>query len=313
MADEVVITPEDTTHDGCPLLTKTRIVSATKGVCSTVEWEVRNAAGVAMNLGDWLCADSDGDGTVDPSETDPGSVPYPLCGQVVARFADAVCPTLIYQSVGYSPDPVAGIVKFDLPTDMLNLPGIYQMEVGISKQTDTDVYKYMYIDKGILSVERSLFGSTDPQDLIGPPTIKEIRIALRDSVTENNLLDDVEFDDTEIIQALARPIRQWNETPPPIAYFDGRTFPFYENWLKATIGILMKSAAYWYERNRMAATHGGVSVDDRNKMQPYMLMAQELTQGWEKFIQAKKVSINAANAFGFVSSPYTSPYNRNRW
>lgn len=309
MADPI-ITAEDSTHDGCPLLTKTRIITATKGVCSVIEWEVRDKNGNPMNLGDWLCKDTDGDGTVDTDETDPGSVPYPLCGQVVGRMADAVCPSLIYQSVGYSPDPDNGIVRVAVPTDLLDKPGVYLLEIGISQQTDTDEYQFMYIDKGILSVERSLFGSTEPEDLLGPPTIKEIRIALRDSVRENNLINDVEFDDTEILEALARPIRQWNETPPPIAFFDGRSFPFYENWLKATVGLLMKSAAYWYERNRMASSHGGVSVDDRNKMQPYMLMAQDLVTGWEKFIRSKKVSINANAAYGVMSSPYTSPYRR---
>jgi hypothetical protein len=191
-----------------------------------------------------------------------------------------------------------------LPADLVAYPGLYLMQVGISAQTSADVYTLKYIDKGILSIERSLFGSVDLGDLLGPPTLQEIRIALRDSGLENSLLSDVEFDDTEILHALARPLRQWNETPPPIAYFDSRSFPYHEHWLKATMALLMRSAAYWYERNRLATSAGGVTVDDKNKMQTYMLMAQGIYKEWEQFIIDKKVSINVARCYGIVSSPY---------
>lgn len=308
MPDDLVLTADDSTNDGCPLLTKTRIITATKGLCSTVEWEVRDKNGQPMNLGDWLCADEDGDGEVDSSETDPESTPYPLCGQVIFRWADAASPGFIFQAIGWSPDPEAGIVRVTLPSDLVQYPGLYLQQVGISEQTDTDVYTLRYIDKGILSIERSLFGSTEPSDLLGPPTLQEIRIALRDSGLENSLLNDVEFDDTEILHALARPLRQWNETPPPVAFHDSRSFPYHENWLKATMALLMRSAAYWYERNRLATSAGGVTVDDRNKMQTYMLMAESLYKQWEQFIIDKKVSINVSRMYGEVSSPYSGQW-----
>lgn len=306
MPDEIILTADDTTSDGCPLLTKTRTVSGNKGLCSTVEWEVRDKNGQPLNLGDWICADTDGDGDIDSSEVEPDSEPYPLCGQVLFRFADAASPSYVYQAVGWSPDPEAGIVRATLPADLVAYPGLYLMQIGISQQVSTDVYQLVYIDKGILSVERSLFGSVELGDLLGPPTLQEIRIALRDSGLENSLLNDVEFDDTEILVALARPLRQWNETPPPIAYFDSRSFPYHENWLKATMALLMRSAAYWYERNRLSTSAGGVTVDDRNKMQTYMMMAESLYKQWEQFIIDKKVSINVARCYGVVSSPYTN-------
>jgi hypothetical protein len=297
---EIVISAEDTTNEGCPIATKTRIVFGTKGVCSTLEWEIRNKAGEPVNLSEWLCADADGDGTVD----DTGVEPYPLCGQVIVRFADAAMPTYIFQAIGWSPDPAAGIIRVTLPTDLVQYPGVYIMNVGISEQTDTDVFQLRLIDTGILSLERSLFGATLIQDLVGPPTIQEMRIALRDSVSENSLLNDVEFDDAEIVNALARPLRQWNETPPPVAYFDSRQFPFHENWLKASMSLLMRSAAYWYERNRLAASHGGITVDDKNKMQTYMLMADQLYKEWQQFIIDQKVAINIASCYGMVGSRY---------
>jgi hypothetical protein len=303
MPDEIILTADDSTNEGCPLLTKTRVIIATKGLCSVVEWQVRDKSGQPMDLGDWICADSDGDSEYDESELE-SSEPYPLCGQVIFRFADAASPSYVYQAIGWSPDPETGIVRVQLPADLVAYPGLYLMQVGISAQTSADVYTLKYIDKGILSIERSLFGSVDLGDLLGPPTLQEIRIALRDSGLENSLLSDVEFDDTEILHALARPLRQWNETPPPIAYFDSRSFPYHEHWLKATMALLMRSAAYWYERNRLATSAGGVTVDDKNKMQTYMLMAQGLYKEWEQFIIDKKVSINVARCYGIVSSPY---------
>lgn len=305
MPDDIILTVDDATNDGCPLLTKTRIITATKGLCSTIEWQVRDKNGQPMDLGDWICADSDGDSEYDQSEID-SSEPYPLCGQVIFRFADAAIPSYIFQAIGYSTDTAQGIVRVQLPADLVAYPGVYLMQVGISEQTSPDVYSLKYIDKGILSIERSLFGSIELGDLLGPPTIQEIRIALRDSGLENSLLGDVEFDDTEILHALARPLRQWNETPPPIAYYDSRSFPYHEHWLKATMALLMRSAAYWYERNRLATSAGGITVDDRNKMQSYMLMAQGIYKEWEQFIIDKKVSINVARCYGSIGSPYSS-------
>lgn len=305
MPDEFALIPEDASNNGCPLLTKTRVIEATKGVCSTVVWEVRDRNGQPLDLGDYLCNDADGDSVPDDSESDPGSVPFPLCGQVVVRFADAVSPGTIFQAIGWTEDADSGVIKVELPSQLVQYPGVYTMEVAISQQVSEGVYKLLYIDRGIVSVERSLFGSTDLGDLLGPPTIKEIRIAMRDSGLENSLLNDVEFDDTEILHALARPLRQWNETPPPVAYYDSRSFPFHEHWLKATMALLMRSAAFWYERNRLAATHGGVTVDDRNKMQPYLTMSQLMYKEWEDFIINQKVAINVANCYGAVGSPYS--------
>lgn len=304
MADPtpIILTPEQATNEGCPLLTKTRVIITQRGLCATVQWEFRDKDGQPMDLSDWLCTDADGDSVAD----DLDSSPSPLCGQVIARFGDAVAPGVVYQAIGWSPDPAAGIVKFELPESMVNLTGVYSLQIAITQQYDTDMYKIMAIDKGLLSIEPGLFGSLDSaEDFTGPPTLSEIRIALRDTGMENSLLNDVEFDDTEIIAAIQRPIRQWNETPPPVASYDGRSFPYHEHWLKATMALLMKSAAYWYERNRLAASAGGVSIDDRNKMQTYMVMAQELYQEWQTFILETKVSINAARAMGTVSSPYT--------
>ena len=305
MPDDIILTADDSTNDGCPLLTKTRIITATKGLCSIIEWQVRDKNGQPMDLGDWICADEDGDGEVDESETDPESTPYPLCGQVIFRFADAASPSYVFQAIGWSPDPETGIVRVQLPSELVEYAGVYLMQVGISAQTSVDEYTLKYIDKGILSIERSLFGTVELDGLLGPPTLQELRIALRDSGLENSLLNDVEFDDTEILHALARPLRQWNETPPPVAYFDSRSFPYHEHWLKATMALLMRSAAYWYERNRLATSAGGVTVDDRNKMQPYMLMAQGVYKEWEQFIIDKKVSINASQCYGSIGSPYS--------
>jgi hypothetical protein len=299
-----VISYEDSLHDGCPILTKGRVIVTSVGVCATIEWQVRNRDGTPFDLSEYICEDADGDSVPDSSSSEPDP-PYPLCGQIIFRFADAVMPDIIHQIIGYAVDVDNGIVRVDLTETLVQYSSVYLMDIAVSEQFDTNQYRIVHIDKGMLSVERGLFVPVDTfRAYYGPPTIQELRIALRDSGLENSLLNDVEFDDTEIVYALARPIRQWNETPPPVAFYAARDFPFHEHWLKATMALLMRSAAYWYERNRLASTHGGVTVDDRNKMQTYMVMAQSLYKEWEEFIISKKVSINVAGCYGSVGSPY---------
>jgi hypothetical protein len=89
-----------------------------------------------------------------------------------------------------------------------------------------------------------------------------------------------------------------------VAYFSTRNFPYHDNWLKATISNLMKIAAVWYERNRLQATHGGITVDDRDKLNPYLQVSMQLQEEWKEFVMWKKVQINAGLAVGIVGSPY---------
>lgn len=151
-----------------------------------------------------------------------------------------------------------------------------------------------------LYVKRSL---TSLEDGNRPITIPEIRMALRDtSPSYNSLLEDLEFSDEEIVYAITRPVEEWNETPPLLDTYTTGTFPFREFWRKATIGYLLKTAAYHYQRNYVPYNAGGISFDDKNKAPQYFQSGEQALQEWRAFILAKKREINMGLAFGTMGS-----------
>ena len=301
MAESIrTITPDDDTHNDCPVLTKTRMVSVNKGVAACISWEVRDRAGSPLDLCECLptcCAGSSSSSESSDPDLSADSE------RIAFRFTEALGQgTEVCDVTGTCVDAANGLVSACLPAAVYNNPGIYQQEVGIFDEAGI----LSVTDKGWISVERGLFGAA--VSTIGPVTLNEVRIQLRDTMFENDLLDAVEFDDTEIIHSIMRPIREWNEKPPPVAVFSTQTFPYHDHWLKAIIANLMKIAAVWYERNRLPASHGGITVDDRSKMNPYFSVAKMLEEEWHDFIITKKVQINAGLAMGQVQSTYGIGY-----
>ena len=287
MANEV--SPVDDNYNDCPVITKTRVVSVAKGVCDTVVWEIRDRNGAVVDVSSYL---------------DVGNPPTADDGQVIFRFNDATGSTnLIHQVIGYTEstaDAQVGKVKVSLTNALVNDAGIYSFEVGITDKNNSSAL--VVVDRGMLSVERGFFGNAG--NVSGPPTIGEIRMQLRDTQIENDLWDDVEFDDAEILWSLARPIREWNETPPNVKHYTSQNFPFHHYWLIACTANLLKIAASWYQRNHLPASHGGITVDDKNKANPYLQVAMQLQGEWQDFIKTKKVELNAALVYGRVDSPY---------
>jgi len=272
--DTVRRTAEDALHLDCPILNKIRAVTVDEGGFATIEWQLRKANGQ----------------------------PIVLCGsvnQIIFRFTDGTgVDSQIVQAIGSVVDSEQGLVQCELPEALVANSGLFLLNIGV---TDS-LGRVWAQDKGFLSVERGLFG--DISNLLGPPTLGELRLVLRDTLLENNLLDDVEYDDSELFFAIVRPVQEWNETPPPVAYFDTRSFPYRDAWINAIVSKLLKTAAVWYERNRLAVSHGGINVDDKNKLNPYLLLAQQFEAQWKQFIVSKKVELNVSMSYGSVGSGY---------
>ena len=128
---------------------------------------------------------------------------------------------------------------------------------------------------------------------------------LRDTVTENDLLDDVEYDDAEILFAVVQPVREWNEAPPPVAFFNCATFPYKHHWMKAITAELMRTAANHYLRNKMQSNQAGLALNDRDKNREYLELSQLYRQEWKDFVTREKIRINANLAMGTVLSDYS--------
>ena len=266
------VSPDDSSHNGCPVLGKTRHVSISEGQTATVSWPLRDRKGNTISLGACVTSSSSSLSGDD--------------SKILVRIADAICPSTIYQVVGSVSDFSDGIVTFEIPDGVAEVAGIYQMEIGVIDANG----KMISSEKGYISVERGLFG--DITNLTGPPTIEEIRLQLRDTLLENDLIGDVEFQDVEIINSILRPIREWNETPPEVSDLNASNFPWHYNWVNAVIGNLLFTAAHWYERNNLPSQHGGVTVNDRAKANPYLAIAQQLRGEWKEFVIRKKIEIN---------------------
>ena len=306
MAELMVVRPEDgrtASTNNCPVVTKQRAFVVDKGVAATLEYELRGADGSPLDLSEYVCDDPRYASSPDEASADSAESDNAQCGQVIFRFADAVSPEYNdpspQQVIGRSKDAENGVVRVDLPKAITDFAGLWDVAIGITDRNGNVVL----VNKALLSIERGLFGNITEQ-LDGPPTLQEVRMQLRDTMLENSLNDLPEFSDQEIIFCLGKPLRNWNETPPPVGRATARNFRYRENWLKAVCGELFAIAATWYTRNKFEAQGAGVADNALNKSQEYGMAAQMLQQQWTQWMMVKKNQISSAQFMGSFGSGY---------
>jgi hypothetical protein len=140
----------------------------------------------------------------------------------------------------------------------------------------------------------------------GPITIAEVRLLLRDECAgQNFLLDDVEFDDSQIVMAMTLPIDEFNETNMPRTHFVLRNFPYKFHWRRAVTGYLLDIAAKGYVRNHLDYQAGDVKVADKMKYEAYQAMASQILQEWRRFVVQEKMNINVGHGYGTLRSGYS--------
>lgn len=299
-----VIRPLQTAVEGCPVLPKLQCHEIQMGQRAQLLWNFKSPQGKPVNLVN--CAGSCSFSTASGEPFDAGGTPG--CG-VTLRLREVTGVDPINDQVvsvaGAIVDPVAGLVRAEpLPSAIVRAAGLY-LEEWAFFDNNGDM---LFSNQCYLFVNRGLFGlNSDPfQQNLGPPTLSEIRLSLRDNAAaDNTLLDAVEFDAAEIAQAVIRPIQHWNETPPPLRPPQTtKTFPFREMWLLGIQTNLLETAANHYRRNRLNYTAGGISVDDKNKEAEYKAAATQLRQQFQEMLRAKKMEINLALFSGTIGSPY---------
>ncbi len=288
-----ILTPETACHDGCPVLSKARHIIVPKGVQGVIAWPLRHPDGTSVNLS--FCFPE----TPDQSVSESISHGADASEGVRTRFSDCDGANLM-EIAGAPHDVTTGTVMFAVPQQVYDRAGIYRMSIAVI-QEENGVERPAFIENALLSVENTLWGDTT--QLTGPPTLDDLRIHLRDTAVENELLAQTEFDATEILNAIVRPIQQWNETPPPVAHFNCSTFPFKYHWMQGTVGQLLLTAAHSYMRNNLKVNHGGVSGNFKDKYKEYLQVAQAYITEWTEFITQKKVEINC-NSSGSMPSAY---------
>jgi hypothetical protein len=301
-----IIKPRQTVVDGCPVLPKLQCHEVQMGQAARLIWNFKNPEGQPINLQDCV---SNCSSTTSQSSGDFDPVGNPGCG-VVLRMRELS---------GYDPvnDPIVqidtevldmseGIVRANiLPDSIVRFPGIYLEEWSFFAPDGS----MLFSNQCCTFVRRGLFGVNSDLNFrnVGPPTIEEIRLSVRDnSGADNMLIDDVEFDSAEIIQAVMRPLQYWNEIPPPLnTLLTTKNFPFRELWLQGIQAYLFDIAANHYRRNQLAYSAGGMSIDDKNKEQQYIAASSRMLQMFQENVKAKKIEINIAAFSGSLGSPYS--------
>ena len=183
---------------------------------------------------------------------------------VAFRFADAARPYAVTRVAGSCPTPESGELLADLTAAQTGVAGIYRGEAAVL-DTDEDV---LHSQPFFLWIQPSLFGGTS-----SAPARDELRLHLRDSQPDENLLlDELDFDDAELCQALARAVTYWNEALPPGRNYNTSTFPFKANWLDGAVACLCQTAAEHYRRNFVPVTAGGIGYQDLAKEQNLSLI-----------------------------------------
>lgn len=302
------IRTQQTVVDGCPVLPKLQCHEVHMGQNANLLWNFKSPQGSLIDLSECLqnCnVGSQVDGDFDVVDTP--TVGPTLRMREISGF-DPTKDRVVPISVAIV-DAAQGLVRSDqLPNEIVRFPGVYLEEWAVF---DTNG-NMLFSNHCCTFVRPGLFGiSSDlSQRNLGPPTLEEIRLSMRDNApADNMLLDDVEFDAAEISQAVLRPVRRWNEIPPPIQpLMTTKTFPFREMWLLGIQAYLFEMVSHHYRRNQLAYNAGGVSLDDKNKEKQYREASMQLMQQFNEMLRAKKMEINIALFSGSLGSPYSGMF-----
>jgi len=228
--------------------------------------------------------------------------PLPITGLVcyLRETPTSVIILRIIPRVETEEDAQTGIIY--IPYDVLatRYAGLWNGQVTIRQDGEEKALFPFYHDiRPNISILRASY----------PVTIPEIRMAMRDLCADFNfLIDRQEVADEEILYALRRPVNQWNETPPPLFYYSPSTFPYHEHWLRATIGILLRTVAMWMRRNDLDYQAGGVAVADTKKWPDYLKMADRYDEEWRNFIKQAKITENLSGAYAELGGYRYAPY-----
>lgn len=288
-ASQSVVSPNTTTIFGCEVNGKRKAVQLNQNQMATLEWHLIDVSGASVDL--TTC------GTFVDGDADTGSVKLTV---VESTLRNACLAPVVDQLVGSVTDLEGGVVRFETEKLITARAGIYLAEAAVFN-TDGDM---IFSNQFYVVVNRGLTGTR--LENLGPPSVAEIRLHLRDSdAAENELLENVEFDLAEIAICIEKPVLYWNESLPPInQIYSTDTFPFRYHWLEGIVAHLYFIAAAWYRRNHLAYTAGGVQVDDMNKSQEYEQIGQLRWNTYREWVLKKKVQFNAESAIQSQNSGY---------
>jgi hypothetical protein len=329
-----IIVPKTPTEPstGRPVLTRTHAIEIPGGRQGSINFVMRDVNGTPVDLRACLCQ---------PIESDPGSVNSlsssvnssvsgsylpnsdSLLSSESSQSSEATCPCP-YKVVFRLNEYLSGGAGCEFPVTLVDAAngqvtvnfsetdtqraGVYFGEFAMVECTTDPLHNgsVVFSNRLYVVIGRDLWnnrmGCSGP---LGPPSIAEVRLHLRDTdPSESFLLDNLAFSDEEIALAMYLPVQYWNEIPPPIGIHNTTTFPYRYHWLMAIAGYLFLTAAEQQRRNNLQYAASGVQVNDQDKEPNYEKAALQRLTEFREFVRRKKAEINLENAWGEVGSTY---------
>jgi len=141
-------------------------------------------------------------------------------------------------------------------------------------------------------------------------TLGQVTRFLRDYPSYNILLDDVQFSEEDVNQAMYFAVQKYNAMTP-VTNLTTSNFPNDYILLLGTCSMLMHSEAFLQVRNNLTYSDGDVSsigVDD--KMALYLVLKKALDDEWNTSSRAMKTQRNMEQAYGSLGSGYAHTRTR---
>jgi hypothetical protein len=136
-------------------------------------------------------------------------------------------------------------------------------------------------------------------------TSEEVRLFLQDREELNPLLLGVRFTPEMIEQAMINAVDYYNLMNPPTGVmYSLEEFPYRSLLLLGTSAYLLRSGAINEAANQLSYSADGVQVNDKDKAQIFMSLAQSLQQEFKEFGQQIKMNQNIAQIYGVKHSEY---------
>lgn len=192
-----------------------------------------------------------------------------------------------------------------IPTDVVDLAGVYTAQFSVRDGGGTERVRNtltVVVDRGMFLADGSA-----PDDR-GPPTIAEVRNAVRDHPAANRLLGDYEFDAAEIGMALVSAVQAFHNEFPPIPWripTTGWPGGARRQLTDGALGYLFEVAMNYHRRGHLPYSAGGLTVDDLAKEREYTAAAQlyrDRFTTWAKMVRSKA---NVQAGWGSLGSPYS--------
>ena len=308
--DPTVIKPVPTkTEELADIPGRMMAIRASQAQVGTVEWVTRHPdTGDPLNLTQFQ--------SPNPSSSITFGELLASLGSAVPDTSDCVVKACYREALMRTPERLildasivsaeAGTVRFPLPSRITDVPAVYTIEVGyFYPPGHENEDRLMFSNQLYLLVEKGGFGTGAADTSNGPPSIQEIKLALRDSSPEDSYLNDkMEWDAAEVCLGLVRSVQWWNECPPDVSRKDTRNFPFREAWKVGVISYLYELAAAFYRREAVSFSAAGVALNDRAKAPEYEQKAQQLQMQFKKFVKSKKCAIDRNSVYGVVKQNY---------